>query len=89
MDLRDLARFRERMENGAQGRSLSAIRGLRDTGASVHNGRSRPSVACATPVHPCTLESNHRHADFQSEGLSVMILNYNYIGKTDIRKAQS
>jgi hypothetical protein len=53
-------------ESGAQGRSLSAIRGLRDTGASVHNGRSRPSVACATPVHPCTMESNHRHADFQS-----------------------
>jgi hypothetical protein len=29
-------------------------------------GRSRLSMACATPVHPCTLESTHRHADFQS-----------------------
>jgi hypothetical protein len=60
--------------NGAQGRSLPAIRGLRDTGASLHIGRSRPSVACATPVHPCTLESNHRHADFQSATSNPWVL---------------
>jgi hypothetical protein len=36
-------------------RSLSALLGLRDTGASLHNGRSRPSLAYATPVHPCTM----------------------------------
>jgi len=47
--------------------SLSAFHGLRDTGASLHNGRSRPSMASATPVLPCTMESNHRHADFQDE----------------------
>jgi hypothetical protein len=34
---------------------LPAIHGLRGTGASLHNGRSRPSMAYAAPVHPCTM----------------------------------
>jgi hypothetical protein len=33
----------------------------------ARGGRSRPSMAYATPVHPCTMESNHRHVDFQNE----------------------
>jgi hypothetical protein len=43
--------IRQFYRNGAQGRPLSAIPGLCGTGASLHNGRSRPSVLIA-PAHP-------------------------------------
>ena len=39
-------------------------------------GRSRPSVAFATPVHPCTMEPNHRHEDFQSRRFNSKWLKY-------------
>jgi hypothetical protein len=38
---------------------LSAIPGFRGTGASLHIGRSQPSLAFAAPVHPCTLAARH------------------------------
>jgi hypothetical protein len=61
-------------------------------------GRSRPSLTFATPVHgpgqlldrfpvspaPCTMESNHRHADFQSEGVVVNLLKYIHIKNGNI-----
>ena len=40
-------------------------------------GRSLPVILTyATPVLPCTMESNHRHANFQNEVVfNVIILN--------------
>ena len=48
----------------------------------TRGGRSRPSLAYATPVHPCTMESNHRHADFQSSRVSIIYNKNKYIKST-------